>query len=95
MTVREFIAEVEACYGGYPTAMRGYVGSWLQKSCTVDPGKLFGHVLQSYSTRWGRPPGIVEFKESAKALQQAEAIAGIEADMIGQQDRALIEREAE
>lgn len=92
MNVDDFVTEIEACYGAYPTTMREYVGRWLRKSCTLPPGRVFGHVLQTYSTRWGRPPGIVEFRDSIKQLQQADAVEGIETDLIGDLDRQLLER---
>lgn len=98
MKLQEFISEIESCYGEYNTAMRRHVAVWLAHNCGVDPAALMTETLATYSTRWGRPPGIVEFRESLQAIRQRDALGAVRRERLESMhpmDRAQIETKQE
>jgi hypothetical protein len=68
LTADQFIAETEAVYAKYRPAERKYVQQWVAQYKGSLP-HLFAEVLRSFSTRWGKPPGIAEFEQAAKEVR--------------------------
>ena len=90
MTIENFIMEIESCYGKYLPAMRKYVSSWLRAECKVPPEKLFGRILSTFSTRWGKPPSIVEYKEAMTSVHYEIIMADELHNRLGEMDRKLL-----
>jgi hypothetical protein len=66
MTPREFLKQLEAAYGfaPYSAVMARMIGDFLA-SCGLDLDVLFRAVIERFSTRWGRLPGLADVRAVA------------------------------
>ena len=72
MTPAQFVSEIEGCFGAYPQAYKKYIAAWLVNLEGDQLQKVFDRVVTTYSSRWGKPPGIPEFDAARRAVRVVE-----------------------
>jgi hypothetical protein len=70
MTAKQFVNEVQAYYAPFEPAVAKYVWQWISRGWTEEARKLiFAELIRSFSTRWGKAPGVSELEEAWRRVQ--------------------------
>ena len=79
MEVKQFMVKIGQYYGAYNNGQDEMIYEYLVANyLEKDLDELFASVLWTFSSRWGKPPGIAEFEIEAEKQREKNRWFGLE-----------------